>query len=425
MRTTRWLSPLLWLLLNTAALAATPDQKIALVTESLRRSLIDTRRDLHIHPELSNREERTAQIIADRLRALGLTVKTGIARHGVVGVLQGGKPGPLVAWRADIDALPIDETLDVPYRSQNPGVKHACGHDAHTAIGLAAAELLARLRADLPGRVMFIFQPAEEGPPPGEKGGASLMLDEGLFATDRPEAIFALHAWPLEDAGTIAYKPGPIMAAADRFFVKIRGKQTHGAFPHQGVDAVLAAAQSVVALQTVRSRRTDPIDPLVISVGSIHGGNRFNIIAEEVTLEGTVRTLSPQLHAQIPALMREALNGATASVGASAELQVEQLTPVTSNDSALTGEAVRSLTRILGADRLVLVPARMGAEDFGYFAEKIPGFYFFLGVGNKARGLQAMIHTPDFDIDEESLLVGTRCAATLLWDWLDHHKSAR
>src|SRR5262245_37908122 len=277
--------------------STTRERAVADAAESLRARLVEQRRDFHMHPELSNREERTSRIVSERLRTLGLDVKTGVAKHGVVALLKGGKTGPVVAVRADMDALPIQETIDVPYKSQNPGVKHACGHDVHTTVQLGVAEILSKMRNEIPGTIKFVFQPAEEGPPPGEQGGASLMVKEGVLENPRPQAIFGLHVRPNVDkpvieVGQIGYHIGAVMASSDRFTLKITGKMSHGAWPHDGIDAIVVAAECINALQTIRSRRIDTTDPLVITIGKITGGNRFNIIADKVEMEGTVRTLN-------------------------------------------------------------------------------------------------------------------------------------
>ena len=257
------------------------------------QELVECRRDFHIHPELSNLEERTARVVAERLRALGLDeVKTNVGKHGIVALLKGAKPGPVVAVRTDMDALPIQETIDVPYKSQTPGVKHACGHDVHMTVELGVAEVLSKMREQISGTIKFIFQPAEEGPPPGEEGGASLMIKEGALENPRPSAIFGLHTMPTIEAGQIAYHVGPAMASSDRILITIRGKKSHGALPHLGVDAIVVAAECITALQTIHSRRIDPLEPLVITIGTIKGGDRNNIIADEVTMTGTMRTFS-------------------------------------------------------------------------------------------------------------------------------------
>lgn len=398
------------------------EQQVATAAEAMRSQLIERRRDFHMHPELSNREERTARIVAERLRALGLEdIKTGVARHGVTALLRGAKPGPIVAVRADMDALPIEETIDVPYRSQNKGVKHACGHDVHTTVGLAVAEILSRMRKDISGTVKFVFQPAEEGPPAGEEGGAPLMIKEGALENPRPQAIFGLHVMPTVEVGKISFNSGPTMASSDKFVITVRGKKVHGAYPHEGVDAVVVAAECVTALQSIRSRRVDTTEPLVISVGIIQGGNRFNIIADEVRLEGTVRTLSEDVRGRVQKLMRETLGGITAAYGATFEMDYSEGAAVTFNDPALVEETTPVIRRVVGEANVVERRPQMGAEDFSYFQKVIPGFYYFLGVANPSKKITAMIHTPEFDVDEESLVIGTKVMTNVLLDYLDRH----
>jgi amidohydrolase len=400
------------------------EEQIARAAEGLRSQLIAQRRDFHMHPELSNREERTSRIVAERLRALGLEdVKTGVGRYGVTALLKGTKPGPVVAVRADMDALPIQEVNDVPYKSQTPGVKHACGHDVHTTIELGVAEILSKMRGEVGGTIKFIFQPAEEGAPPGEEGGAALMIKEGALENPRPQAIFGLHVLPVIEVGQIAYNSGPAMASADRFVITVRGKKVHGAYPHDGVDAVVVAAECVTALQTIRSRRIDTTEPLVISIGSIQGGNRYNIIADEVRMEGTVRTLNEDVRKRAQALMRETLAGVTAAYGATYEMQYEEGAAVTYNEPKLVEEMLPTLRRMVGPSNLVTRKPQMGAEDFSYYQKVIPGFFYFLGVGNRAKGITAQIHTPDFDVDEESLVIGVKTMANVLLDYLDQHKA--
>ncbi len=392
--------------------------------EQMREKLIAWRRDFHMYPELSNREERTSRLVAEHLRQLGLEVQTGIARHGVVAILRGALPGPVVAYRADMDALPIEETLDVPYKSRHPGVKHACGHDAHTAIGLGVATLLSQIRDRVRGTVKFLFQPAEEGPPPGEEGGARLMIKEGALENPRPQAIFGLHVDPRVDVGKIAYHRGPAMASADLIEITIRGKKVHGAYPHEGVDALVIAAHAVTALQTIRSRRIDTFQPFVLTLGSIHGGNRHNIITDEVKLQGTLRTLDENVRARVIEMMHQTLKGVTEALGGSYELTVEEGAAVTYNDPRLVEETLPTLRRVLGESNLVTPRPHMGAEDFSYYARVIPGFFFFLGVRNEAKGINAMIHTPEFDLDEDALPLGVKAAASILLDYLERHAAA-
>lgn len=398
---------------------ASATEQIDRLVEAMKDKLVATRRDFHMYPELSNREERTARVIAERLRQLGLDVKTGVAKHGVVAILRGDKPGPVVAYRADMDALPIEETIDVPYKSRHPGVKHACGHDVHMTVGLGVAEVLSQMKSQIRGTIKFLFQPAEEGPPAGEEGGALLMIKEGALENPRPSAIFGLHVMPQIEVGHIGYNVGPALASADRFTITIRGKKVHGAYPHQGVDAIVVAAHAVVALQTIRSRRTNTQDPIVLSIGSIQGGNRFNIISDEVKLEGTVRTLNENTRLMVQQMIHQTLKGVTDSFGASYTMDYVPGAAVTMNDPSLVERMLPTIRRIVGPDRVFSPPPQMGSEDFSYLAQQVPGFFFFLGVGNKAKGLTAMIHTPEFDVDEDSLLVGTKVAANLLLDYLE------
>ncbi|MFN0088443.1 MAG: M20 family metallopeptidase [Blastocatellia bacterium] len=395
-------------------------QGVARSAEALRARMVEQRRDFHAHPELSNREERTSRVIAEKLRALGLDeVRTGVGKYGVVGILKGRQPGGVVAVRADMDALPIQETIDVPYKSRNAGVKHACGHDVHMTVQLGVAEVLIGMRDRIKGSVKFIFQPAEEGPPPGERGGAQFMIEEGALENPRPSAIFGLHVMPNIEVGQVGYNIGPAMASSDRFTITLRGKKVHGAYPHDGIDTVVIAAECVTALQTIRSRRINTQEPLVITLGSIHGGNRFNIIADEVKLEGTMRTLDEGVRKQAMAMMKQTLAGITSAYGASYEIEFGDNNPVTFNDPALVAATLPVMRKVLGEKRLLAPRPQMGAEDFSRFQQVIPGFFFFLGVGNPAKGITAMIHTPDFDVDEESLVIGVNVMANVLLDYLD------
>jgi len=406
-----------------ASVAAADDareREIARAAESLRQKLIEQRRDFHMHPELSNREERTAKVVAERLRALGLDeVKTGVGRHGVVALLKGKLPGDVVAVRADMDALPIQETIDVPYKSKNAGVKHACGHDVHTTVELGVAEVLSKMRDQIRGTIKFIFQPAEEGPPAGERGGAPLMIEEGCLENPRPSAIFGLHVLPNIEVGQIAYNSGPAMASSDRFTITVRGKKVHGAYPHDGIDTVVVTAECITALQTIRSRRINTQEPLVITLGSIHGGNRYNIIADEVKLEGTMRTLNEEVRTKAIEMIKQTLAGITSAYGASYEIEFGANNPVTYNEPALVETSLPTLKRIVGEKNLVIPRPQMGAEDFSAYQKVIPGFFYFLGVGNKAKGITAMYHTPEFDVDEESLVIGVKVMSNLLLDYLD------
>ena len=428
-RAGRWVAATL-ALLPIAAHSAITDQRLDQSARDLETRLVDWRRDLHRNPELGNREFRTAEKVAAHLRQLGLEVKTGIAHTGVAGLLRGGKAGPTIALRADMDALPVTEQAEVPfkstataeYRGEKVGVMHACGHDTHVAILMATAEVLTRLRADLAGNVLFIFQPAEEGPPEGEDGGAVMMLKEGLFATYRPDAVVGLHIWAPLHVGDIGYRSGPLLAAADRFRIVVTGRQTHGARPWQGVDPIVTSAEIVGALQTVVSRQIDVTrNPAVVTVGSIRGGIRHNIIPDTVEMLGTIRTFDPgQRTDVIERIQRVAQNIAEAN-GATATFALgEDRYPVTVNDAGLTQRVLPSLARAVGAQHVIEVPRETGAEDFSYFAEKVPGFFFFVGATPRERDLSTTPanHSPRFFVDEGALQVGLRAMLYATVDYL-------
>jgi amidohydrolase len=405
--------------LLAAAGAAAPDDAIRAAAEKMTPRLIETRRDIHMHPELGNRETRTGALVAERLRALGLEVRHPVAHTGVVGVLQGGRPGPVVALRADLDALPIQERNDVPYKSRNDGVKHACGHDAHTTIVLGTAEVLAGLRAQLPGTVVFVFQPAEEGSPEGEEGGAPLMIKEGVLERPKVDAMYGLHMDPQVEVGDVGWSIGPIFASSDRFVIEVQGRKTHGAYPHTGLDPVPVAAELVQALQLVVSRQVDAQEPKVLTIGSIHGGNRFNIVADQVTLEGTIRALEPAVRQTLKERIARTVKGVAEAHGTAAVLRwVGGGNGATINEAALTRASVPSLERVYGKARVREVRPQMGAEDFAAFAERVPALYVKMGVRNQAKGITAMIHTEDFDIDEAVLPLGVRALSTMAWDFL-------
>ncbi len=387
--------------------------------------MVEIRHHLHLNPELGNQEFETAALVARHLEELGLEVRTEVAITGVIGILEGGKPGPVVAVRADMDALPVIEDTDLAFKStkrtqfqgKEVGVAHACGHDIHTSVVLGVAKVLAGLRADLPGTVMFIFQPAEEGPPPGEEGGARLMLEEGAFEAPRPDAIFGLHSWPLE-VGIVGWAEGPTMASVDHFVFKVRGKQSHGAYPHLGRDPIVMAAQAVEAFQTIRSRNLSPFEPSVVTVGILRGGERFNIIPEEVHLEGTVRTFSSETREEVKRRMEEILDGVTRAGGGSYEIvQYRNNAPATINDPELSRRVRPAMVRAVGENKVIDTSPTMGGEDFAFFANEVPGFYFRLGVvapGTTSGGL----HTPDFRADDSALEVGIRTMANIVVDYL-------
>lgn len=412
-------------LLAAAPRPATPDAEIQAAADALTPALVAVRRDLHMNPELGNREVRTGNLVAQRLRALGIEVRHPVARTGVVGILRGGRPGAVVALRADLDALPIQEKNQLPYQSQNPGVKHACGHDAHTAMVLGAAEILAKLRDRLPGVVVFLFQPAEEGPPEGEDGGAQLMIQEGVLDSPKVDAIFGLHVDPALEVGSVGWAVGPIFAAADTFAIEVAGQRTHGAYPHLGLDPIPVAAELVQSLQLIVSRETDAQNPKVLTIGSIHGGNRHNILADQVRLEGTLRTLDEAARRRIKAAMQRTVDGVAAAHGTRASLSFRgEGNPATLNDEALTRASLDTLVRVYGRERTLEVRPQMGAEDFSAFANRVPGLYIKVGVRNEARGLTANIHTEDFDLDEAALPLGARAMTTLAWDFLVRASSA-
>ncbi|HVV01946.1 MAG TPA: amidohydrolase [Verrucomicrobiae bacterium] len=386
---------------------------------AMRPELVATRRDLHEHPELANREVRTSGVVARRLREIGLDeIRTNVAVHGVVALLKGDLPGPVVALRADMDALPIQETIDVPYKSLTPGVKHACGHDAHTAILLGVAKVLAGMRAHLHGSVKFLFQPAEEGPPPGEEGGAKLMVKEGALENPRPMAIFGLHVTPEIETGKIGYHAGPAQAAFDVFTLALRGKKVYAAWPEKGVDTMLVAGQCITALQSIKSRRIDAFEPVLFTIGKINGGTSPHAIAAEIKLEGSVRTFSPEVRKRIETLVRQTVAGVTEAYGATFTLDYQPGTSVVYNDPKLVRDSLPVLRGVVGETNLFEVPQRMGAEDFSFYEEVVPGFFLRLGSGNKAKGIVAESHTPEFDIDEDCLVIGVRAMSSLAMDFL-------
>jgi amidohydrolase len=390
--------------------------------------VIEWRRDIHQNPELGNRELRTAAKVAEHLRALGIEVTTGVAHTGVVGMLRGGKPGPVVALRADMDALPVTEKVDVPFAShvtaeyagQQVGVMHACGHDNHVAILMGVAEVLAGMREDLPGTVKLIFQPAEEGPPPGERGGAALMIDEGVLQDPKPDAIFGLHVGPTP-AGLLGYRAEGAMAAADALSIVVEGRQTHGSSPWMGVDPVIVSAQIMTALQLIPSRQLDVTRaPAVVTIGSIHGGVRGNIIPDSVEMTGTIRTFDTAMREDLLERIRRTAERIAESAGARATVTIDAYAPVVHNDPELTRRMIPTLDWASGG-RVAEQPRIMGAEDFAFFQERIPGFYFWLGVNEDGVGVgeAAPNHSPYFFANEDALIVGVRAMAGVAWDYLN------
>ncbi len=406
-----------------------PGAQIDARAEALESKVIAWRRDLHQHPELSNREVRTAGVVAGHLQALGLKVQTGVAHTGVVGLLESGRPGPVIALRADMDALPVTEEVDLPFASrtradfngQEVGVMHACGHDCHVAILMGVAELLTGMKPQLAGSIKFIFQPAEEGPPPGEDGGAALMIRQGVLENPKPEVIFGLHVFAGVEAGTIAYRPGPAMASSDRIRVTVTGRQTHGALPWRGVDPIVISSQIVLGLQTIVSRQVDvSLEPAVVSIGAIKGGVRDNIIPDNVEMLGTVRTFNEDMRADIHARIRNTVELIARSAGASAQVHFDNAYPVTVNDVPLTERMVPTLRRVAGTDKVFVGQKITGYEDFSYYQQKIPGFFYFLGITPTGtdRKQSAPNHSPRFFVDESALVLGVRSLAHLTLDYM-------
>lgn len=368
---------------------------------SLRPQLISWRRDFHRHPELALEEHRSAGIITEELERLGYRVETGIAETGVVGLLEGDEPGPVVMARFDMDALPIEEANQTDYVSEKPGVMHACGHDGHMAIGLGAATILARHRERLAGSVKLVFQPGEEG---GD--GALRMVEEGVLEAPRPDVALIAHLWNEHPLGTISATAGPVMAAAERWSCKVRGQGGHGALPHQAVDPILAASNIVSTLQSVVSRSVSPLDTAVVTVGSFHGGEAFNVIPDAVELTGTIRTFDADVREKVLSRVREVIDGVAAAHDASADLRMQRLTPAVVNDPEVV-EVVRQAAKALVGEEKILTGERtMGSEDAAYFTEQIPGCFFFIGSANAERGLDASHHNPHFDFDEDALPIG-------------------
>lgn len=381
--------------------------------------IIRTRRYIHMNPELGNREYETAKLLASKLLSLGLEVKTGVAKTGVVALLRGSPHGLTIGLRADMDALPIQEQVDVSYKSLNPGIMHACGHDLHTSIVLGTAMVLNSIKETIKGNIKFIFQPAEEGPPPGEEGGASLMIKEGVLEEPPVRAIFSLHVFP-EKVGKVAFSPGPILASSDWFEIVIKGNSSHAARPHEGKDAIALAAQVVVSLQSIISRMIDPTDPAVLTIGKIQGGSRANIIAGEVRLEGTVRTLNEETGKEIERLIEELVRGITRSFGADYSFTYQKGTPGVYNHPELSEIMLPTLNHVLGEGNILEIDPQMVSEDFSYYCQKIPGFFFLLGVKDPLQKAMAPLHSPYFNPDERSISLGIKTLCHLLLDCLEH-----
>ncbi|MDI6046563.1 amidohydrolase [Flavobacterium sp. LB3R18] len=416
--------------LFTSAQNAALKSKIAQKAASLESKVITWRRDFHQNPELGNREFKTAEKIAAHLRSLGIEVQTGVGKTGVVGILRGGKPGPVVALRADIDALPVKERVDIPFASKAEGeyngnivpIMHACGHDTHIAILMGTAEILASVKDDLKGTVKFIFQPAEEGPPEGEEGGAELMIKEGVLTNPKVDVIFGLHINAQTEVGTIKYRPKGTMAASDWFKIKIMGKQTHGAYPWLGIDPIVTASQIVMGLQTIVSRNVNITESAaVVSVGQINAGVRSNVIPEELTMNGTIRSLDSKVQQMVHSRIKQIATAIAESAGATADVTITNKTAITYNDPSLTEKMIPTLEAVAGKENVLLTPAVTGAEDFSFYQEKIPGLYFFLGGAPKGKPISetAPHHTPDFYIDESGFVLGMKAMSDLTIDYME------
>lgn len=402
---------------STTTVASEPNA--AELTAQVESKVIAWRRDLHQHPELSNREFRTSKVIEKHLKSLGLEVQTGIAHTGVVAILTGGKPGPLIGLRADMDALPVTEVVDLPfaskatdtYRNQTVGVMHACGHDTHVAMLMGVAENLVKVKDSLAGDVMFIFQPAEEGAPEGEQGGAELMLKQGLFAKRKPEQVFGMHVTSSMPTGMIGLRSGPAMASEDSFTIKVTGKQTHGSRPWSGVDPIVASAQIINSVQTIISRQVDITKaPAVVSFGAINGGIRSNIIPDEVELIGTIRTFDQDMRADIKVKLAQVAANAAKTVGATAVTVIQPGYPVTVNNPELVSKMRPVIASVVGGNMLIEPGLITGAEDFSYYALETPGMFFFLGVTPADQDINnvASNHSPAFYVDESALKVGVQ-----------------
>lgn len=420
------------LVFSVAAAAQSAD--VDRLADSVEADVIAWRHHLHQYPELSNREFKTAEYVAKFLRSLDLEVTTGVAKTGVVAVLDSGKPGPVVALRADMDGLPVPEQNDLAWRSTQRGefkgqdvpVMHACGHDTHMAMLMGTASVLTAMKDQLKGKVKFIFQPAEEGAPPGEKGGAEVMVQEGVLKNPDVDVIFGLHISANADVGTVSYNPGGTMAAVDPFKIVIHGKQAHGAYPWKSVDPITTAAQMIMSLQTIVSRELKLIDDAaVVTIGSIHGGNRSNIIPNEVEMVGTIRTLNHAAREHVYEAMARKVKGIADSMGATAELTLplDYNYPITFNDPALTAKMLPTVERTAGKENTILAKPVTGAEDFSFYQEQVPGLFMWLG----GKPLDVPVadspahHTPEFYVDDSGMKLGVRMMANLTLDYIAQH----
>ncbi|MDH5249718.1 MAG: amidohydrolase [Cyclobacteriaceae bacterium] len=404
-------------------------EKIDIQANEIEPKVIAWRRHFHQQPELSNRETKTAAFVGDHLRKLGIEVQTGVAKTGVVGLLKTGKPGPVIALRADMDALPVTERNSLPFAStektvfngQETGIMHACGHDTHVAILMAVAEILVKNKGDLKGTIKFIFQPAEEGPPAGETGGAELMVKEGVLENPHVDVIFGMHIQSISPLGRITYRPAGMMAASDWFTIKVKGKQSHGAAPWMGIDPIVISAQIINGLQTIVSRQTDLTkEAAVITIGRFQAGVRENIIPEEALMAGTIRTFDEDMQKEIHARIQLTATKIAESSGAVAEVDFVNKTPVTYNDIALTEKMVPSLQKAAGTENVLRINAVTGAEDFAFFQKKVPGLFFFVGAmpPDQDPNKVPAHHTPDFMIDERGMLTGLKAMLNVTLDYM-------
>jgi amidohydrolase len=422
-----WLAAAAALSLAAPAAAQTFDSAVFAKAKAVQPKVVAWRRDIHEHPELGNNEVRTAALVAEHLKRLGIEVRTGVAKTGVVGVLKGGRPGGVVALRADMDGLPVAEQTGVPFASKATGtyngatvpVAHACGHDAHVAILMGAAEILASMKDQIPGTVVFLFQPAEEGPPLGEEGGAQLMIKEGALANPAPSAVFGLHVVPGEP-GQLTWRPGPMMAASDRYSIKLKGKQTHGANPWSGIDIVSMQAEIVLAFNQIAARQINVTrTPTILTVATVHGGVRYNIIPDDLELAGTLRTFDPNLRKDVQARAEKAVESIAARYGGSGKLEWGNPNPVTTNDPALTAKMKPTLSRAAAGKVKDDIDYITGAEDFSYYQQKVPGVFYDLGIGFP-KGVN---HSPFFNVvDEGAMEVGVRAQALTALDYLQSQK---
>jgi len=403
-------------------------REIDAASAKIMPKVVEWRRHIHQYPELGNQEVKTAKYVADHLRRLGIEVRTGVAKTGVVGILKGSQPGPVIGLRADLDGLPVTERNALPFASkeksvfngQNVGVMHACGHDTHVAMLMGTAEVLAGMKDKIKGTVVFIFQPAEEGPPAGEEGGAPLMVKEGVMDNPKIDAVFGIHINSQTEVGKIKYKSGATMAASDWFSIKVKGKQTHGSQPWAGIDPIATATQIYTGLQMIVARQSELTKaPVVITVGRINGGVRENIIPEEMTMSGTIRTLDSAMQKDVHAKIRHTVAKIAESMGATAEVSIDTKTLVTYNTPELVRMMLPSLEKAAGKENVIESEWTTGAEDFSYFGEKAPSFYFFIGGMPKGKNPKdaAPHHTPDFYVDDSRLDVGIKAFANIVFDY--------